>query len=555
LARYLAIDWDNNQLYVVAANAGGGAVRVQAAAAWREEQPLSTANAAAVGQRLREHLKAAKIAAAPVVACLGRDRVIIKDIRYPAVPPHEEPAVVRFQAVKELTSAAEDVVIDYTPLGAPSPGGEQRSLVLIAKRELVNAYQALCHAAGLKLVGLTPRPFGLAACLDRLAGTTVLTPAPEPAGSAVAVVALGEGWAEFCVSRGGVPLLARSLTPGPHLAAEVRRNLAVYNGQAAGQTVKAVYVAGGPDNAGLRQRLHDLLDLPVHLLDPFAGSEQPDLPPPDKRGGFAGLVGLLYLQGDRSGLPNNFVRPKQPKPPRDPNRRRLVFAAAAGLALLVVAVGACAAELASVGRKVDLQRRENADFDRTLAASEDDGRSVKALGDWTDSSVVWLDELYDLTDRFPDPDKEGIRLAQLTGEVVEKPANAKTKDKFVAKMSLKGVTGADAKPVDLLVQHLVEDKHYRPDFKQLGRNTGPDRFQFMQQFTIPKVDVEKLPPDKYTRRMEEDGGRAQGAEEPVAAPPGRGGDGRGRRGGDGFRRPGGPGGPGRGPGGFDRGGE
>ena len=47
---------------------------------------MTAAEAAAVGARLKERLREAKIPIAPVLASLGRDRVIVKDIRYPAVP-------------------------------------------------------------------------------------------------------------------------------------------------------------------------------------------------------------------------------------------------------------------------------------------------------------------------------------------------------------------------------------------------------------------------------------------------------------------------------------
>jgi hypothetical protein len=522
LARFLALDWDHNQMHVVLANVSGGGVRVLRAATWAEDAPPS--GAAAAGERLKERLKEAKIPAAPVLACLGRDRIIVKDIRYPAVPPHEEPAVVRFQALKELTGAAEDVVLDFTPYGEGSHG-ERRAMVLVAKREHVTAYQELCKAAGLKLAGVTPRPFGIASCIERLAGTSVLTPPPEPAGSAVAVLAVCDGWAEICISRAGTLLLARSLTPGPNLAAEVRRSLAVYAGQSGDQPVRAAYVAGGADNAGLRERLHNLTDLPVHILDPFAGSDEPDHPAPEQRGAFVGLVGLLHLRAGRAGLPVNFAAPKQPKPPQDPNRRKLVLGA--GLAAAVVAaVGLLAfLEISKIDRQVKAQGAQNREMDLQLAAAEEDDKRYAAVKAWSDSTVNKLDELYDLTDRFPDPDANKIRLTSLTLSDVDRPANAKDKnrDRYVARFSLKGVCD-DYHPVDQLIGRFVEDGRYHPDPKRLVLNRGPDRRTYREEFYVDKIDVNRREPKDYSRRMDEDA---------RAKDKGRGGErGRGGRGGN-----------------------
>ena len=69
-------------------------------------------------------LKKAGISAAPVLASIGRERVILKEIRHPPVPTKEEPALVRFQTAKELSESPDDVIIDYTPLSDPAaPGG------------------------------------------------------------------------------------------------------------------------------------------------------------------------------------------------------------------------------------------------------------------------------------------------------------------------------------------------------------------------------------------------------------------------------------------------
>ncbi len=500
MPRYLAIDWDQNRLTVLAANVGGGEVRVQFAASWQEEQPFGEAAAEAVGHQLRAKLKEAKVAPCPVIACLGRERLIVRDLRFPAVPEQEEPAIVRFQAVKELTVPAEDVVIDYVVGGPDGTGPERRAMVLVARKEQVRTLQKLCDAAGLKLAGITARPFGLAGCVDRLAGTTVLTPAPDPPGSPVAIVAMGEGWAEFCVARGGTPQLTRTLTPGPNAAGEIRRNLAIQAGQGAGQAVRAVYVAGGADAAGLRQKLGDILGVPVYPLDPFEGSTAPGLPGPEQRAAFVPLLGLLHFQGQPSGLPHDFVHPREPKPVKDLKKRRLaLWGGLAGVVGLTL-VGLAFADLNDARRKVKAQMDENAELDAELVGYEENARKIKALGDWNDHAVVWLDELYDLTDRFPEPGGNALRLTQFNAGVVERAPNSK--DKHIAKIALKGITGEDYRPVDLLVSRLVEDKYYRVDPKKLSRNTGPDRFTYPQQFQIERIDIEKRPPEKYVRKIE-----------------------------------------------------
>ena len=334
MSRFLAIDWDQNQLHVVAAELRGSSVKVQQAAVWQEQQSPNLADADALGKLLRDRLKEAGIAPAPVLVCIGRDRVILKDIRHPPVPESEEPGLVRFQAVKELTEPPDEVIIDYTPLGDRRQPGERRALALIVRRDILAMWKKIGQAAGLKIEGMTPRSFGISACLRSVMGTTALTPAPTPPDSAVAVAVIGERWAEFVVIRGDMLLLARTVSVGANVAGEIRRNLAVYNGHAGQQPVAALYLAGNvtPD---LRQRIGDLLpDMPLHPFDPFIAVELPEVAP-IARGCFTGAVGLLYAKASRAGLPINFVQPRQPKPPVD-NKRQLVLA---GLLAFVAVVG------------------------------------------------------------------------------------------------------------------------------------------------------------------------------------------------------------------------
>src|SRR2546428_364600 len=115
MPRFLVIDADGPHVALVAASTTRAGVKVEQVLTWSLDAPPSLAAAEKIGLALRDKLTAARISAAPLVIGVGRDRVIFKEIKHPAVPAHEEPAVVRFQAIKELTESPDEVVIDYLP--------------------------------------------------------------------------------------------------------------------------------------------------------------------------------------------------------------------------------------------------------------------------------------------------------------------------------------------------------------------------------------------------------------------------------------------------------
>ena len=505
MARFLAIDWDHQQLHIVSATIGRGGVVVQRAAVWQEAQDPSLANAEALGRLLRERLRAAGIAPAPVLACIGRDRLILKEVLHPAVPESDKPAVVRFQAAKELTDAPEDVVIDYTSAVEPAPSGECRALAVIARRELLTTYQTLCKAAGLKLLALAPRPFAALACLQQVIGTTGLTPPPEPPDATVAVLTVTDRWAEFSVGRGEQLLLARSLTIGNTLAGEVRRNVSVFSGQASDRPIRAVYVSGSAEHAALCERLEQMLEIRVYLMDPFAGVDRPEFPQAH-RGGFAGVVGLVHAWA--RGLPINFVHPKEPRPPGDPNKRRLLLGAGVAAALLVFVFSYCYGKLAALDIELDGLIAQKGDLDRKLTQLEDDAKRIKFIDEWAQTEVVWVDELYDLTDMFPDA--TAMKLTQLTGD----PLTTTGKDKHVARMSLTGITTENDEALNSLRAKLIEEGNYRVDSKKYVYNRGGLERQRFRMLFGTNVDIERRPPDKYTRKLtppsQDNGGRGRG---------------------------------------------
>ncbi len=493
MPRFLALDWDAGHAHLLAASVGKGGLRVEQALAWPEDQPPLAGNAEAFGQRLRERLKAARVGAAPLLVAVGRDRLTLKDVRYPDVPPHEEPGVVRFQTVKELTEPADQVVIDYQASETPEPSGERKALAVVLRRDQLQAYQTLARAAGLKLVAVTPRAYGAIACLRRTA-----EPAPEP-DTAFAVLTVGARGGEFVVARGDQLAFARALS-GPALASdaallgEIRRNLAVYAGQSPQHPVRALYVAEAGDTLGVGDRLRDTLAIPVYRFDPLSGAPAPEGSAP---GSFAGAAGLLFMQGRGRALPVNFVKPREPKPPRDPNRRVLVLAASVVGLLMALGAAFGYSQVAAKDRKVAELREQKNEYDELLLRLEPDEKRINALDAWNNSRVVYLDELYDLTARFPS-DLNRLRLSGLTADA---QANKSGKGKLViARINLDGLA-VDERSITSLSNELVKDygTHVSPKTVKgntSGRRGGP----FPLQWKI-SYETEYRKPEDYTRKF------------------------------------------------------
>jgi hypothetical protein len=195
-------------------------------------------------------------------------------------------------------------------------------------------------------------------------------------------------------------------------------------------------------------------------------------------------------------LPVNFARPKEPRPPRDPNQRRVLVVAAAAAVVLFAMIGYGYSRLNDRQERLEELSDARNRLDRQLSNYADDGRRVQALNEWQGKDVVWLDELYDLADRFPET--QTMRLTQFSGTTVDFKGKGNT---FVGRLDLEGITRSDSRSVDLLVQSLNQDPHYRTSSPLTTVRSTIDRRNFPIKF-MTKLDLEKLPPGDFTRRLQ-----------------------------------------------------
>jgi Tfp pilus assembly PilM family ATPase len=493
----LAIDADQGGIHVaVGTGARGGTVRVEHALTVPVTELLTPANAADLGRQLRDALRAGGIAAGPTLATVGRDRVILKDVKIPRVGPSEEPNLVRFQATKDATEASDAVVLDYYTLDRDDPDGQVRAVTVSVRKDVVAAYKALCQAAGLKLAGVTPRPQGALAALERAIATGAVTE-PEAKRASVAVLTRGEKWGELLIARDGQVVFSRAvsataLNSESQILSELRRNLAVYNGQSPQQPVEAVYVAEAAGPVGWSGRIRSGLQVPVQAFDPLAGVES--FTPADARGHFATLVGLLQLKTRGTRLPIDLAAPREPVVARS-SSRNLMAAGVAVLAFLIIGgLGFGYMKVKAKDATYAKLTAEKVDLEKTMKDYEEDDKRIKALKEWDESRINWLDEIYDLTARFPDI--KNARLEQFRAEPLTVQKGAKTK--YVARITLKVATN-DPNLMNNLQNGMNADKKYHNINKQIKPTTGLSG-GFTQTYEV-RADIERRPANEYVRKL------------------------------------------------------
>jgi hypothetical protein len=512
LSKFIAIDLDPQGIFAVQGSAKSGHATVELAVAWdgtdgEPPPPLTADTAKSIGEQLRERLNAAGAASLPVLVSIPRDRVILKELRYPPVPLTDEPSVVKFQAMKELTDAPEDVVLDYVPLTVGSSEGERRSMAVAVRKELFTSIQALCTAANLKLAAVTPRPYGVAAGLSR-AFATGAAPRPEEKGSPVAILTLSPGGGEFTVVlQGSTPgsndatfirtIAPHSMASETSLLVEVRRNLTMYAGANPEHPIQALYVA---ESEGRRvNQLKNALGIPVHAYDPIAGLAA-TTPPDLNRGRFAGAAGLLAARAFEE-LPINFATPRQPKVKRDLKQKQILIAA--GVAFLFVVVGLLygMSMVSDAEKELANLQQEKKDLEDDATRLEPDYKRLQAAKVWKSRRVVLLDMLFDATDQFQHTDGM-LATSYVATAIPPDPKTGKQDAQAQVKITL---TSRSTEPVNALIAAMYADNKDNADPKSMyyagvdfTRGDAPSNDPNAREYTV-SARVSTRPPDQFKR--------------------------------------------------------
>ncbi len=485
MASLLVIDWDQRQFHLAAVRTQRKGMQVEWVADWEFGEDLTPRCAEAVGKRLRDFLKAEGVSATSALVAIARDRVLLKDVRFPSVAAGEEAALVRFQATKDATEPPDTLEVDYVHRPGLAPAGEKQALAVLARKELVTAVRALCRGAGLKLLAVAPRPFGAPSALERslAAGGGSLA-----ADRVQGVLSVGARWAELCLFRGTEILLARTLPAGTVLVGEVRRSLAVFAAQNAADPALAgpavLYVFGNGQASA--PALAEALPCPVEVVAPLTIADAV-APHAEHQAALAGGLGLAQQWASQGRLPVNLAAPKRSQAGGSPARRRwLVYGIAAGV-LLALGIASMYYTLSVKKGQIARLAKEKTQIEEDLRFYAQDRADIDALKEWEQGAIPWLDELYDLTARFPY--EKGFHINHFSVE----PVTAKKGAKDVPAARVR-ITGVAPITQDALVRQLRDainrDGHLKAVVENIKGGTAA------HEFTI-RIDVTRQAPGRY----------------------------------------------------------
>lgn len=419
MPRLLAIEWDQCEArFVLASHSRSRLVIEQAAAI---ELPSAaegeSVSAEAIGEAIRAGLKRHQAGSGAALVGVGRASIELCQLGLPPARDEDLPDLVRHQAVRELSSMNESTLLDFVPLPA-APESPRTVLAAALSAEQFEVIQHVASSAGLKPQRLLVRPHAAGSLFEKQV---------KPSERVSLLVTCQSEEVDLAVLVDGQVLLCRTVRPAKPaegepeyapLLAEIRRTIFAVQNQPGGGPVSAVYVCGEPrEYRDLAGQIQDELSLPAEVFDPFQGlklSKELLAELPQNSGRYASLLGMLADEA-RGGHSIDFLHPRKQREPV--SRRRMVMAAAAAIALVAGALGYVAyGEFAAIDSQIaDLESKKKG-LDKHIKRIDAQQAVVAAIEEWQRGDVNWLDEMRDLSLRFPKPRDAVVLRMTLAGK-------------------------------------------------------------------------------------------------------------------------------------------
>jgi hypothetical protein len=413
MSQILAIDWDDREARFVLASTSGEKLHVTAVAAiafddLSEAETVGEAGVEAASSpdpRLVRTLRAAiaRHRAARATTLLGVDRGSI-ELMHLTLPPardDELPELVTNQALRESTAFSDKASMDFLALD-DDPAQPRQVIVAVLGEAQLERIRATCAASGIKPRRMLLRPYASASLFSRTASPQEdVCLLVNRVADEVDLTVLVRGKVVFSRTA-RLPAEVEKDTATGRLVDEIKRTLAVSPDNTGGAgPVEGIYIFGSPgDHQDLVQGIGEELAMPTMVIDPFVAVDVAGPLMPENSGSFASLLGMVLDEVRGGAHAIDFLHPR--KPPAPPDRRRPLLVGAAMVVALILFGGYYVwDQLASVDTENQKLAVELADVKGLVKQAAQKKQAVAAIREWQVDEVNWLDELRDLSLRFP----------------------------------------------------------------------------------------------------------------------------------------------------------
>ena len=403
MARFLAIDWDENELRYVLAEVAGRKAKVRALGAVPlENTPEDGGTQIEWGAALADELKERKLGHPKLLIGVPRASVELLHFTLPPASDDELPELVANQAINVSPAIDERWVLDFLT-ASDDPSVPREITAMAISPDTLEEIKQQAAAAGLKPERMVYRPLAAASLFRRLnAGEDPSCLLINRTACEADLDVLKEG--KVVLSRTvRLPTSADEAESNERLLAEITRTLAIAPLQETDdQSAPQVYVLGSD------QQHRDLIDqimmdraLAAKTLDPFVALKVPEQILRPDRGRFSSLLGML-LDEAAGAHAIDLLHPRKIRLPVSRWRVGAIAGGAVAAAVLAIAshVWMSVSEIKDGNRELYGRYRQ---LDATMKKIAEQKKLVDAIAAWNARDVNWLDEMRDLSIRFPGP--------------------------------------------------------------------------------------------------------------------------------------------------------
>jgi hypothetical protein len=332
----------------------------------------------------------------------------MRELQLPPVPEEELPDLVRFQARNWFTSFTDEWLLDYAPIARGPRGSTVLAMAIPGTR--ARKIRETVELAGLKLRHIVMRPFAAAELLRHY----------QPVDSCRVILEPLWRQADISVVRNDYVVLTRTVrVPDTYsdeqfdawLPDEIRRTIAAASNQTGAEEIREIVVCG---SESLHQKLRDELaarfEFPATFFDPFeAVFTGSDFEKPEHSDGFASLLGSIIQSSGSENHAVDFLNPRRaPQPELD--KRKLIIGGAIAASLVLLGGFVLWWIFNSRDRQIARLESENSKLQTEVTGLEEQANRIEIVDRWRVGGIDWLEELYQLSLLYPDP--EVARLYQ-----------------------------------------------------------------------------------------------------------------------------------------------